>query len=133
MAVLNWQDRWNQSVEKKRLRCIKISITNIFHGCEGWQLILTFHSDAYYKFGHFCPYQFISDNSVLYIFTVLKFFYLQFIGCTGIWTSVNNWLEELLLFECLPTVSVTLCIITYEMFHCSPQVCLLSVFMYFHG
>ena len=36
MAVLYWQDRRNQSLEKKRLRCIKISITNIFHGCEGW-------------------------------------------------------------------------------------------------
>jgi hypothetical protein len=36
--------------------------------------------------------------------------------------SVNNWLEELLLFECLPTLSVALCMITFEMSHCSPQV-----------
>jgi hypothetical protein len=26
-----------------------------------------------------------------------------------------------------------LCMITFEIFHCSPQVCLLNGFMYFHG
>jgi hypothetical protein len=49
---------------------------------------------------------FISDDTVSYIFIVLVYvFIIQWLYCTGLWLTVSNWLEEvLLLFKCLPTI-----------------------------
>lgn len=72
---------------------------------------------------------FISDDSISHIFIVLVYvFIIRWLYCTGIWLTVNNWLEEiLLLFECLPTIFLTLYMITFQIFVFSPDVLINSI------
>jgi hypothetical protein len=78
---------------------------------------------------------FISDDSISYIFIVLVYvFIIQWLYCTGLWLTVNNGLEEvLLLFECLPTIFLTLYMLSHFRYLCSPQMCLLTRFVYFYS